>query len=245
LVFAGFDAGSSALFNLRSRRAIGRFSTPMAEDRPYWKEVILPMVLSILSGAVGIAEVHCACVAKNQNGLLLVGASRSGKSTLSLALSQTGFAFLCDDRTYCSLRAGKLAAWGMPVALKLRRESAVWFPQLQDRKPEETSRGEQVLRCEPNQDLRFIRAQSCEPRMAIFLEQEHGAGFQLRPMSRTAAASRFAADLMMELPEVMEAQAVTINRLADLPCWNLRYDLPPHDVAELVARYFDRMGWSS
>jgi hypothetical protein len=64
-------------------------------------------------------------------------------------------------------------------------------------------------------------------------------------MSRTAAASRFAADLMMEIPEVMEAQAVTINRLADLPCWNLRYDLPPHDVAELVARYFDRMGWSS
>src|ERR1700758_3784790 len=37
LVFAGFDAHSSILADLRTRRVIGRFSVAMASDARHWK----------------------------------------------------------------------------------------------------------------------------------------------------------------------------------------------------------------
>lgn len=241
LIFAGFDTGSSVLVNLRSRRAIGRFSSSMAADQGYWKEVIFPMMLSIASGALGIAELHCACVAKNQHGMLLAGPSRSGKSTLSLALGQAGFGFLSDDRTYCSLRAGRLSAWGMPVLLKLRPEAAAWFPELRDRKPGHMQKGEPVFRCEPGETLRFKRVQLCEPRLLIFLEQKPGSHFQFTRMPRGDAAALLAADLMMELPETVGKQAAIIDRLVDLPSWHLAYDAPPNVIAERLSLHFDRL----
>src|SRR5580692_4071986 len=135
LVFAGFDTGSSMLADLRTRRVIGRFSAAMAADTTYWKTVIFPMLLTIVGGSVGIAELHCACVAKEENGVLLAGPSGSGKSTLALALSQTGFGFVSDDRTFCSLDKDEVHAWGLPTRLKLRREAAVWFQELRNGHP--------------------------------------------------------------------------------------------------------------
>jgi hypothetical protein len=241
LVFAGFDSGSSVLVNLRSCRAIGRFSSSLAADQSYWKEVIFPMMLSIASGALGIAELHCACVAKNQHGMLLAGPSHSGKSTLSLALGQAGFGFLSDDRTFCSLRAGRLSAWGMPVLLKLRREAAAWFPELRDRKPGHMQKGEPVFRCQPGETLRFERVQICEPRLLIFLEQKPGSEFQFTRMPHKDAAALLAADLMMELPKAVGKQTAIIDRLVDLPCWHLAYDATPRIVAERLSLRFDRL----
>ena len=241
MVFAGFDCGSAVLINLRSREAIGRFSAGMARDSGYWAEVILPMIVSIAAGALGMAELHCACVAKNQNGLLLAGPSRSGKSTLSLALSQAGFEFLSDDRTLCSLRAGQLLAWGMPVSPKLRREAAAWFPQLRGKEPRHLQKGELVFRCSPAGDLRFNRVRVCEPQCVIFLEQKAGSGFELGPMPREDAVTRLEKDLMSELPETVEAQAAIIDRLADLPRWHLQYSAPPQIVAERLSLHFDRL----
>jgi hypothetical protein len=242
MVFAGFDCGSAVLINLHSREAIGRFSAGMAGDSGYWAEVILPMIVSIAGGALGVAELHCACVSKNQNGLLLAGPSRSGKSTLSLALSQAGFEFLSDDRTLCSMREGRLAAWGMPVLPKLRREAAAWFPQLRGREPRHLQKGELVFRCSPAGDLRFSRAKVCEPQCVIFLEQKPGSGFELGPMRRQDAVTRLEKDLMAELPEAVDTQAAIINRLADLPRWHLQYSAPPQVVAERLSLHFDRIG---
>src|SRR5580658_9534250 len=71
LVFAGFDSGSSMLADPRTRRVIGRFSASMAADQSYWKAVIFPILLTTIGASVGIAELHCSCVAKKQGGLLL------------------------------------------------------------------------------------------------------------------------------------------------------------------------------
>src|SRR5579872_107364 len=67
LVFAGFDSESSMLAELRTQRVIGRFSSGMAVDRSYWKTIIFPILLTIVGASVGVAELHCSCVAKKQN----------------------------------------------------------------------------------------------------------------------------------------------------------------------------------
>jgi hypothetical protein len=240
LVFAGFDSGSSMLADLRTRRVIGRFSVGIANDRAYWKTVIFPMLLSVLGGSVGIAELHCACVAKDEVGLLLAGPSGSGKSTLALALSQTSFGFLSDDRTFCSQSGDKVLAWGLPTRIKLRREAGAWFRQLRDWQPTDVQKGELVFWLEPEQSLGLKRIRCCQPRAVIFLEQVEGLEFHLAQVSSHEAMKRLDRDLMADLPEAVVRQTETIAKLVEIPCWHLKYGGEPLTIAQKIADHLDR-----
>jgi hypothetical protein len=241
LVFAGFDSGSSMLADLRTRRVIGRFSAGIAADRAYWKAVILPMLMTIVGASVGIAELHCSCVAKQQRGLLLVGPGRSGKSTLAAALAQAGFGFLSDDRTFCSWREGQLLAWGLGTTLKLRREAASYFEELKDEEPTHLQNGERVFRLEPELALGLERVRRCQPRLLVFLERSENPAFCLTPMSSADAAVRLEADLMAELPDAVDMQMDVIGKLAEQPRCLLQYGGQPQNAAHELAIYFDRV----
>lgn len=234
LVFAGFDACSSLLADLRSRRVIGRFSTAMASDTGYWKTTIFPMLLSIVAGSVGLVELHASCVAKNGLGLILAGPSHSGKSTLTMALHAAGFALLSDDRTFCSVRNGRLSAWGLPRPLKLRREAASWFDEFRDREPTDVQNGERVFHFEPKQRDAF----QCEPRLLVFLQRTEERSFSMIPMKRSSARTRIESDLLAEAPEAVRRQSETLERLLPLPCCTLRYGGRPQEIAERLAESF-------
>jgi gluconate kinase len=245
LVFAGFDPRSSLLADLRARRVIGRFSAGMVADTSYWKTVIFPMLLSVLAGSVGLVEQHASCVARDRRGLVLIGPTGSGKSTLAMALTEVGFRFVADDRIFCSFKQGKLAAWGMPRPLKLRREAAAWFEELRDREPgifqNGVQNGEPVFHCDPNQQFgrEGLREglRECEPRVLVFLDRQEIPGFSMTPMDRGDARSRIEVDLMAEAPEAVEAQSETIEKLLALPCWHLKYGGRPQAIAENLTRH--------
>src|SRR5215469_2009325 len=69
LVFAAFDCGRRLLADLR--HVAGRLSSSMARDVSYWKMIIFPILLTIIGSAVGIAELHSACIAHKDDGLPL------------------------------------------------------------------------------------------------------------------------------------------------------------------------------
>lgn len=238
LVFAGFDQRSSILVDLRSRRVIGRFSAAMASDGVHWRSVIFPILLSILAGSIGIVELHASGIAQDHRGLLLMGPSCSGKSTLALALTEAGFRLLSDDRIFCSLKQGKLLAYGLPRPLKLRREAACWFEQLRDQEPIVLQDGERVFYCEPNQRLGQPLPQTCEPQALVVLEQKPNPGFRMTRMRRSDVKSRIETDLLAEAPEDVEKQDHIINSLLALPCWHLEYGGRPQVIAEQIAKSF-------
>ena len=242
LVFAGFDEGSSMLADLRTRRVIGRFSAGMAADHAYWQSVIFPMLLTIVSASVGIAELHCACVAKNQRGVLLAGPSGAGKSTLALALSQRGFTFLSDDRTFCSVeKSGELQAWGLPTPFKLRPEAALWFQELRKKHLTDTRSGGPAFWLEPK-DLRGVeRVRQCRPASLIFLERTPTSEFRLTPMSSTEALSRLNGELMTELPDAATKRSGTIKKMVELPCFRLQYCGEPELIACRIAQHLARV----
>jgi hypothetical protein len=236
LVFAGFDENSSVLVDLRTRRLIGRFSSGLAADPGYWKTIIFPMLLSVLAGSVGLVELHGACVASSQGGLILAGPSRSGKSTLALALTVANFYFLSDDRTFCSLAHRKLAAWGLPRPLKLRREAASWFNDLRYQEPSAVQNGERVFCFEP----RSKRISNCEPRLLVFLERRDDFFFQITPIGRQEARLRIERDLLAESPGAIRRQSEAFDALLALPRCLLRYGGSPQQVAEKLAAEFSQ-----
>lgn len=239
LVFAGFDSANSMLADLRTHRVIGRFSIAMAADATYWRTVIFPMLVTIVGASLGIAELHCACVAKDEHGVLLAGASESGKSTLALALSQSGFGFVSDDRTFCSSTNGEIFLWGLRTRLKLRREAVAWFEELRNQKPTNTQGMESDLWLEPETTLGLTCVRRCRPRSLIFLERQQVSAFRLSRVSSDEALDRLNADLMPELPEVAVKRLVTIAQLVEIPCWLLQYDGQPHRIARKIFGAFE------
>lgn len=234
MVFAGLDPRSSLFADLRTRRVLGRFSAAMAADTRHWKTIIFPMLLSIVAGAVGLVELHASCVAKDQLGLILLGPSQSGKSTLAMAFTEAGFQLLSDDRTFCSLTHGQLQAWGLPRPLKLRREAASWFDDLRGQEPTDAQNGERVFHFEPKQ--RSVT--KCNPQLLVFLERQEQCGFSVIPMKRGDARSRIEKDLMAETPEAIRKQAGCIDQLLSLPRCLLRYGGRPQVIADQLAPFF-------
>ncbi len=241
LVFAGFDSDCSTLVDLCQRRVLGRFSANMGSDRNYWKAVIFPVLMSVVAASIGIVELHCSCVVKGDKGYLLAGPSRSGKSTLAMALARTGFAFLADDRTFCSEGTGGLSAWGIATSVKLRQEARIWFKELVNRKPTEVQDGESILRFDPERQFGLKRAKFCEPECLVFLDQCAQPKFCVKQISPLDAAERIDRELMAEPPVMVERQRNVIHRLTAIPCWQLQYGGDPVAVARRLARHFEEI----
>jgi hypothetical protein len=237
LVFAGFDEGSSMLANLRSNRVIGRFSVGMAADLSYWQAVIFPMLLTIMSASIGIAELHCACVAKNGRGVLLAGPSGAGKSTLAYALSRQGFGFLSDDRTFCSIEDGNPSVWGLHTPLKLRPGAVQWFDELQKEQLTDARSGGPAFWLEPECLIGVERVRQCRPVALLFLERRDPLEFRLTSMSPSDSLNRLKMELMTESPKADEKRSATIEKIAELPCWLLQYGGQPHLIAQQIDRH--------
>ena len=234
LVFAAFDTRSSLLVNLRTRRVIGRFSSGIATNADHWKMMILPIVFSILAGSVRLIELHASCVANDDAGLVLLGPSRCGKSTLAMALIKMGFRFLSDDRTFCSMKHGKLLAWGLPRPLKLRRDGGSWFDDFRDREPTGFQNGESVFHLDPGPQ----RIERCEPRLLVFLDRVSGTAFSMTPIAANEARLHIERDLLAESPEAVQWQEETLDHLLSLPRFTLRFGGQPQEVAEQLAAFF-------
>jgi hypothetical protein len=236
LVFVGIDAASSILADLHSRRVIGRFSAAVAKDSTYWKAVIFPVLMSVVAGSVGIVELHASCVAVHHCGLALIGSGRSGKSTLAMALAQLGFSFVSDDRTFCSLHAQGLSAYGLPRPLKLREDAAPWFQESCKHESMSVQNGERVFYCEPNRIFGRESSFCCRPRLLLFLERQQPLGFCLTRMESSEARSRITADLLREHPAALDQQHQVLDALLDLPCWRLQYNGRPQVIAQQIVR---------
>jgi hypothetical protein len=156
-----------------------------------------------------------------------------------MAMAREGFAFLSDDRTYCSVETGELAAWGIGASVKLRSEARMWFKDLVNREPTEVQDGESVLRFDPEHDFGLKRAKFCQPECLIFLEQHQGLEFCVTKMSSADAAERIDQELMAEPPALFKEQRKIIDRLIAIPCWNLRYGGHPAAVARKLTSHFE------
>ena len=237
LIFAAFDEDSSMLANLRKRHVIGRFSERMAADRAYYKHVVFPMLLSIVGATVGVAELHSACVVKDEVGVLLAGPSGAGKSTLALALAQHGFGFVSDDRTFCSLQNDQVQVWGLPTLLKLRSEAVGWFPELQNSVTTSVHEGDVDSWFEPEHLAGVIRRRHGRATSLIFLERRGTAKLAWAPVPPAEALTHLNQEMMTELPETITRRSEIVKKIAKLPSWRLQYGGEPQEVARQICAH--------
>jgi hypothetical protein len=239
LVYAGYGWKSAMLIDLRTPRVIGLFSPAMARDIDYWRQVLLPVLLGVVSSSVMITPLHCACLVKNGHGLVVAGASGAGKSTLALSLSLRGFAFLSDDWTYFTRSGSRVRAWGLPIPMKLLPDTIRYFPALSARVPAPSLNGELAIHLDP-EVLGVPRELSCEPRWVVFIERTAEPGITFQKIASVEAASRFASDLE-QLPPCLAREPrhelATINAAVDRDCWVVRHGVEPDTLAQRLCEF--------
>jgi hypothetical protein len=84
-------------------------------------ELIEFAVCTLAARVQGLVPLHAACVGLAGRGLLLVGGSGAGKSTIALQALLAGFDMLAEDSVYVSPRT--LLATGIPNFMHVRAES--------------------------------------------------------------------------------------------------------------------------
>ena len=216
--YAGFDSENSFLLDHRRRSVLGRFSPSMARDVDYWQRVIFPALVGLASDALEVTVVHCACVERDGDGLLLAGESGAGKSTLSLAMARRGFAFVSDDWTYLSHADGQLVAWGLGTLLKLLPDAVQHFPELKTLEPGVALNGERSFEVDPEDVFGIRRSPRCEPRWLVFLERQDKTGHtfvRMPPQEAAKAVGIGSGTLAAELSRLRDIQRATIQSLVE------------------------------
>ncbi|MGH2400195.1 MAG: hypothetical protein ACRDF6_10155, partial [bacterium] len=101
------------------------FNDPARSEENVWN---IPIALCLLHR--GDLALHAATVEINGQALMLVGAGRSGKTTLAAAFAQAGYRVLSEDVTCIALEGGPAIVPG-PAMLRLRPDvlSSITLPR--------------------------------------------------------------------------------------------------------------------
>ena len=88
-------------------------------------------VAYLMLGQRQVVMVHAGCVARNGSGVLLCGASESGKSTLAYACARAGWTWIADDCTCLLPDSPERIAIGRTRQARFRVDAPALFPELE------------------------------------------------------------------------------------------------------------------
>lgn len=237
VVFVLLEPETLLTFDLLRRKVFGVISPAAARDSYFWNVQLLPIALGLLGAAVGVAPLHCACLDRDGNGLMVAGDSGAGKSTLTAALAKRGFAVVSDDWTYVSYRPGKLVAHGMYAPIKLLPDSIRYFPELRRSTPKKTLNGELAYEVNAAKAFHSSVKASATPRWLLFLERTSLPGCQFVPCRPGHATQYFennAEKLPAELPGALKSRSEIIRQISNCQSWILRTGDDPIRTAQAI-----------
>ncbi len=108
---------------------------------------------------------HAGCVAEENQGILIVGPSHAGKSTLTLSAVKAGFKFLSDEQPLLTFKKGSFKAFLFPRRIRLDRSVAAIFSEL---KPIVQSSTVKQLVFDVEKIWPGCLVSSCKPKILIF-----------------------------------------------------------------------------
>lgn len=111
LLCATIDAGNYAVMDVGMSRALICVSKAMLEQ-PYYPryELIELAFLTLATRGQSLVPLHAACVGTNEDGVLLIGASGTGKSTLCLHALAAGMQLLSEDSAFVAPKSLRVTA---------------------------------------------------------------------------------------------------------------------------------------
>ena len=244
IVFATLPHSGLIVFDLLRKRVHAALSPSAARDLVFWNTMLLPITIGVLGTTLGVVPLHCACLEREDQGLLVAGLSGAGKSTLAAALAQRGFAFISDDWTYMTKQQSRLVAHGLFSPIKLLPDTVRFFPRLREFVPRKTLNGEIAYEMDPQNSFQFLVKGTSHPRYIVFLERTATRGCHLVPCRPEHVRDFFeksAERLPDELSDAKTLRTNIIKLFSGCPSWMLRTGESPQKTAEAIDLFFSEV----
>ena len=217
-------------------------SSATVGDAAFFRYHFLDLMIGLLLAPIHFAIVHAACVAYEGHGFLLCGNSGAGKSTLAFGCARKGWTFISDDAGYAPLGNDDGTVIGNPLYIRLRKDAADLFPQL----------NEQAIMLRPNGEFGFeiatdrlpevTTAFKCKVEHIVFLNRDKTGSAKLTALPTEEAQCRLErvleytlacklacdhvgpqAEMALANPEARQEQKASIRRLLCAEVHELSY----------------------
>ena len=238
LLCATVDAGNFAVVNVARSAALVSISKAMLRQRYYARYELLELAfLTLAARAQSLVPLHAACVGAAGKGVLLMGASGMGKSTLSLHALADGMQLLSEDSAFVAMPS--LRVTGVPSYLHLGPQALRFLPSTSMRKAIERSptierrSGARKLEIDLRQLEGKIARAPLRVAATVFLSRR-SAGRQ--PALRRLARKALLARLRREQPyaSAQPNWRAFEQRIVEVPAYELRRLKHPDRAVELL-----------
>ena len=185
-----------------------------------------------------MAVFHAAGVSFNNQGLLFLGDSGNGKSTLSAILMANGFNILADDFLPVLNETSQLCSF--PAAISVKKYAidllAAQFPELKDAKEYEFPAFNKTVRYLSNPYATSGEPKKVECKALIFVKYEPGSNIDVKNLPKDEAFQKLVPDSWIS-PEEKNAKQF-LNWFEKLPCWQIKYS-NNEAMVETVRKIFE------
>jgi hypothetical protein len=234
LVFSCVGENSALVYDYRHSRVVGRVSQAIAADAEYWREIIFPFALGVMSPMLATVPLHAAGFVHNGRGVIIGGRSGAGKSTLSATLARRGVTYVSDDWVYLTAEP-ELSVHSLPVPLKLLPDSTKFFPELPSMTAAPAENGEISVPIDPAAVFGARRSFACRPDVVILYDRVPGSPLRVRQASVKDLVDWFSESLDC-VPRCLDArreeQLALIRRLQECTCYLVVTDGSPDKIAD-------------
>lgn len=228
------------VFDMLRSEVHAAVSLRTAGHREFWVNTLFPIALGTLGTTFGVVPLHCACLERGGEALLLAGPSGAGKSTLAVALAKTGFNIVSDDWTYLCQDASELVAHGLDAPVKLLPDAIQYFPELESQSARQSLNGELAYEVSAEVFGAGTRRDS-RPSVVLLMRRVEAPGVELRECSPDLVRDYFersAERLPREMVEAAGTRARVIRSVAELACYSVECGGAPHEVAASISDWW-------
>lgn len=217
------DAANHGCCDLATSRGFANLTRTTIERGDYFRYNFLEGMIYSLLDTKYLATMHAACVARNNCGILLAGASGAGKSSFAYACGLRGWTYVSDDASALVIKNRNHTVVGNPYSIRFRPSISSLFSELKGHVKDRN--GKPTLEIRTEQFSHFKVAHQCRVNYVVFLRRNDNDADPetLVPLSRAERLRRILYNPWSpELP-VFQERMVAITRLADVPAYELSY----------------------
>lgn len=207
-------------------------------NRDYLRYHFLEAMANLLLDTQYIVAIHAACVGIHGRGVLLVGNSGAGKSSLAYASARRGWTYISDDSTSLVLHKSGRSVVGNPQSLRLRPSASALFPEIKG--PGNLRNGKPTIEIKTETRHNVKTAHECSVDYIVFLDRQESEPepVSLKPLSRGEAQRGLSATRWPQELPINEDRFAAIERLLEAKAYQLTYKSfePALDLLEATVR---------
>ena len=240
LRFAQVGQRSFYALDLESRTAVGSITEEVMKDELRFIIPFMDSLFCMSASSLGLVSLHANCVARGGRGIIILGEPGTGKTMVSYLAAQRGMHFHADDGVFFEICQGELRAWGGFWPVVFRKQTVDFFPELLSCTGQFTY-GDLVF-CHANKGcLQSHKAEPVLPVCSIFLNRAPSPDVKLAQLSPLEVYERLASSLLFEEEEQFaEQQDAALQKLSNLPTYELNYGRDPAAAVELIEDLLSR-----